>query len=93
MAWEPTASVVVPRVATPEVLSVAEPSRVAPSLKATVPLGVDGPLLVVTVAVKVTEEPTRMEVALDETVVSVVACCTVSVSAADVLPASFVSPP
>ena len=69
------------------------PSVLTPSLNVTVPVGVAGPLLVVTVAVNVTDAPTTTEAPLVESPTPVVACCTVSVSVAEVLPALFVSPP
>jgi hypothetical protein len=81
-------------VATPEPFSVPVPSVVAPSLNVTVPVGVLE-LLVVTVAVKVTEEPAGSGFALDANAVVVVPWLElmVWVSALDVLPALFASPP
>ena len=61
------------------------PSVVAPSMNVTVPVGVAEPPLV-TVAVKVTEEPDMEGFAPEARAVEVNACCTVWVSAADVLP-------
>jgi hypothetical protein len=61
-------------------------------LNATVPVGVVEPLAV-TVAVKVTEEPTAAGFALDASAVVVPACSTVWVSTAEVLPALLASPP
>ena len=64
--------------ATPDVFSVPVPSEFAPSLKVTVPVGVGTPVVPVTVAVKVTLEPTGMEDA--EAVRAVVVESTVTVT-------------
>ena len=55
MVWLPTARAAVARVATPELLSVAVPRLVEPSLKVTVPVGVPLPEVRATVAVNVTD--------------------------------------
>ena len=57
-------------------------------MNVTVPVGI-GPIVLETVAVKVTREPTGAVVLLDISVVVVVAGCTVSLKVLDVAPASF----
>lgn len=64
--------------ATPDAFSVPVPREFAPSLKVTVPVGVGTPVDPVTVAVKVTLEPTVMEDA--EAVRAVVVESTVTIT-------------
>lgn len=61
-------------VATPDTFIAPVPNVLLPSLKVTVPVGVAGPLLVVTVAVNVTCEPATKEFPEDESAIAVVAC-------------------
>ena len=69
MECAPTANEDALYVATPELLSVAAPRVVDPSLNVTVPVGVGVPEAGVTVAVKVTPAPTDIEVAEVESAV------------------------
>ena len=72
-------------------LSAPVPSVVVPSLKVTVPVGV--PPVEVTVAVKVTAAP-KVDGFRDEaSEVELLACFTVCVNTAEVLPAKLVLPP
>ena len=89
----PSASAAVEYVATPEPFSMPVPSAVAPSIKVTMPVGTPLPGFSVTVAVKVTFAPTAGFVELAINAVEVCAKATVTVTAADVLPELFVSPP
>ncbi len=67
---EPTARVLVLKVATPELSSVPVPSVVVPSMKSTVPVGVPAPEVpAATVAVNVTEEPEMLGLGLEVKVV------------------------
>lgn len=72
-------------------LSVAVPSAPEPFLKVTVPVGV--PPLDVTVAVNFTEAPNVDGFKEETTEVVLVACLTVCVSTAEVLPLKSVLPP
>lgn len=91
MECEATARVVVLKVATAEALRVTVPSVVVPSLKVTVPVGVPD-TEAVTVTVRVTVPPGKAGLGKALKAV-VVFCWTVCVSGAEVLAASFVSPP
>jgi hypothetical protein len=90
MECVPTDSDEVLNVALP-LLSVPVPSVVEPFLKVTVPVGV--PPLEVTLAVKVTDWPDFDGFREEVTEVEVVACLTVCVSTAEVLPLKSVLPP
>jgi len=81
----------VSRVAIPLPLSVPLPSGVLLSLNATVPVGA-GPLVLVTVAAKVTAEPTVAFALLEPIMVRVVACCMTSLTTLDCAAASVASP-
>ena len=72
-------------------LSVPVPSVLEPFLKVTVPVGV--PPLDVTVAVNFTDAPKVEGFREEATVVELVACLTVCVSTAEVLPVMSVLPP
>ena len=87
----PIGSVLVARVAIPEVLSVPEPMVVEPFLKDTVPVGID-PEAAATFAVKVTAVPCVAGLSDEVTVVVVVALSIVSVRAAELLAESSVLP-
>jgi hypothetical protein len=84
MECVPTASVLVLRVATPVLFNVPVPILLEPSLKVTVPVGVD-PEWATTFAVKVTAVPCVEGFSDEVRVVVVVASFTVCESAAEVL--------
>jgi hypothetical protein len=86
--WAAAESEVVVNVATP-LVRVPVPRAVAPSLNVTVPVAVDGD----TVAVRVTLWPKVVVLADEVRTVLVAVLLTVWASVADVLVASFVSPP
>jgi hypothetical protein len=91
--WLPTANVLLLNVARPP-LNVRVARVVVPSLKATDPPGVPPPgATALTVAVNVTDWPKADGFTDDVTAVVVLAWFTVCVTAADVLPLKFVSPP
>jgi hypothetical protein len=94
MVCGPAESVEVENVAIPAALSVPVPSEVAPSRKDTVPVGFAVPLAGVTVAVNITLAPVFPVVGpVSEVVVEINAgAFIVSVNAAEVLVAKFVSP-
>jgi hypothetical protein len=80
-------------VAVPDPLSVPVPRVVAPFVNVTVPVGVGTPEAPVTVAVKVTLDPTAMEVGEAVKAVVVYPSVTVTVTALEVDPAFLASPP
>ena len=86
-----TLNEVVAKVATPLPLRLPVPSVVMPSRKVTVPVGVPPPVPV-TVELNVTDCPLTDGLSDDVTVV-VVGFSTTCVSARDVLPEKFESPP
>jgi hypothetical protein len=93
--WVPTASVEIVKEAAPLMFSVAVPSEIVPSRKATVPVGAPE-LEEVIVAVNVTGAPLDVEGAeLSKAVVVAAAAveCMVSVTAAEVLAVKLESAP
>jgi len=93
MLCVPVVSAEVVYVATPP-LKVPVPRVVAPSLKVTVPVGVPEPgEAAATVAVKVTDCPKTLGLALEASVVVLFAWFTTWDSALDVEPVKLVSPP
>ena len=90
---EPAVSDEVAKVATPEVLRVPVPSVVVPSLKVTMPVGVPVPPLAVTVAVNVTDWPKAAGFCEDVSVTLLPLWLTAWLSAVEVEPAKFGSPP
>ena len=94
IAWLPTASAVVLKVACPLPLRVAVPKVVEPLWKETVPVGVPEPgALELTVAVKVTDWPKTVKAPDEPMVVVVPSVVTVWVKTAEVLVKKFASPP
>lgn len=94
MLWLPTASVLTLSVATPDPLRTPVPSEVAPSKKATFPVGV--PEVAVVVALKTILAPTDAGFGAAETTVVVtpnVGALMVTVTTADVLAENPVLPP
>lgn len=91
--YVPTASADALYVATPEPFSVPVPRVVAPFMKVTVPVGAGTPEVPVTVAVKVTLDPTAMEVSEAVRAVVVDPSVTVTVTALEVDPVLPASPP
>jgi hypothetical protein len=90
--WDPTPRVEVARVAVPPE-SAAVPSRVAPSKKSTVPVGVPPPgATAVTVAVRVLASPNTDGSGAEVRAVDVAAWVTVWVSTGEVEPVKSVSP-
>ena len=83
MEWVALLSVVVLKVATPELFSVPVPRVVAPFRKVTVPVGV-GPEAAVTVAVKVTLVPAFAGLSEEVTLLEVLALNTTCDKALDV---------
>ena len=91
---EPTLSVLVVKMAWPELFRVPVPRVLPPSLKVTAPVGVPAPgLFAVTVAVKVTDCPNTDGLAEELTNVVVAAFFTVWLSVVEMLPLKFASPP
>ena len=89
--YVPGASDEMDRTAVPVPSKVPLPNKVGPDMNATVPAG-SGPFALVTVAVKVTCEPTSTVVLLEVSVVVVGACCTTSLTVFDT-PAALVASP
>jgi hypothetical protein len=79
-------------VAVPEPFSVPVPRVVAPFVKVMVPVGVGTPVVPVTVAVKVTLEPTAREAAEAVNAVVVDPNVTITVTALEADPAFLASP-